>query len=131
MLLFLKVQVTGYELKVDRLSANFFAYRYDSPLFVAAEDDAGSLLEHMGKGACASQKGRMVSLQPIDLEGHVGREVRYEFTQNQHDYMYIARLYFVNRRVYHTVVVISRYYAASETVGRYLDSFELLRQEPL
>ena len=125
-LLFFKVQVAGLELKADHFPADFFAYCYDFPR-AALEDDAESLLEQIGKTACAQEKGKMVSLHPIDLDGHVGREVRFDFTRDKHDYACIMRLYLVNRRIYQTAVVLSRYYAAAEPVRRYLDSFKLLR----
>ncbi len=124
-LLVFKVQVTGFELKAGRFPADFFAYCYDPPR-MGLEGDAGSLLEQIGKTACAQEKGKMVFLRPIDLDGHAGREMRFDFTRDNHDYACLTRLYLVNQRIYQTAVVISRYYAAAEPVKRYLNSFRLL-----
>jgi hypothetical protein len=77
-------------------------------------------------GLVAREGNKLVSERPIKLNGYPGRETK--VAVGAFDDVSLSRIYAVGNRYYDLTVIAPKKYAASATVRKFFDSFEVRKE---
>jgi hypothetical protein len=91
---------------------------------LVAQSDPAGVLQGAQDGAVSNSKSRLVTDQPVTLNGHPGREYKMESQDGK--YAATGRVYLVANRLYQLLVVAPEDKPQPENVAKFLESFTLL-----
>ncbi|MDB5349504.1 MAG: hypothetical protein JWN86_751 [Planctomycetota bacterium] len=126
---------TATALERDPFSSTVFNYTVsyaDYPAQLVRPETVQTMLDGSANGSIAFAKSKELSRKSIELDGHPGRELKFEAqgTGGAGTGVGRLRIYLVGDRLYQVLVIGSEAKATDEATKPFLDSFALLKQRP-
>jgi hypothetical protein len=89
--------------------------------------DPQAVLDAFRNSAITSVEGKLLSERPISIDGYLGRELEIKIADDPDTAMVRLRIYLVGNRLYYVYTLAPEERASSPNVGKFLDSFKLVR----
>jgi hypothetical protein len=118
--------IDGHLFMVGRKDMSYLVAYADYPDTLIQKRTPDAMLDGARDGAVANAQGKLLGELVISINGYPGRELKIESPDGQG--IMKARIFMVGHRLYQVGVVTPKEKALSRNIGKFLDSFKLLKK---